>query len=240
MLGLLQVARGGTALTAGRHEEAYAHLWRTVDPSDPAFHPVEWTWGLLDLVEAAVHTDRRTEAEALAARAEGLARRAAWPVLLAQLRCARPLLAADADADARFTEAAAGDLSAWPFLRARLQLAHGAWLRRQRRVADSRPPLRQARDAFDVLGAAPWAERARQELRAAGEASRGRRADPFEELTAQELQIAQLASEGLSNREIGQRLYLSHRTVGSHLYRAFPKLGITSRAELAAALAGRS
>ena len=58
-----------------------------------------------------------------------------------------------------------------------------------------------------------------------------------DQLTAQELQIAQLAAQGLSNREIGQRLYLSHRTISTHLYRVFPKLGITSRAELAAALA---
>jgi DNA-binding NarL/FixJ family response regulator len=240
MLGLLQVTRGGTALSAGRHEEAFTQLRRLLDPADVAFHPAERTWGLLDLVEAAVHSDRRAEAEALLADAEDLAERARWPVLMAQLRCARPLLAADADADACFTEAVAGDLSAWPFLRARLQLAHGAWLRRQRRVTDSRAALRQARDTFDVLGAAPWAQRARQELRAAGETSRGRRADTLDELTAQELQIAQLAAEGLSNRQIGQRLYLSHRTVGSHLYRAFPKLGITSRAELAATLTAPS
>ena len=63
-----------------------------------------------------------------------------------------------------------------------------------------------------------------------------RRVDARDQLTAQELQIAQLAAKGLSNREIGQRLYLSHRTISTHLYRAFPKLGITSRAELTAAL----
>ncbi len=60
---------------------------------------------------------------------------------------------------------------------------------------------------------------------------------PFDQLTPQELQIAQLAANGLSNRDIGQQLFLSHRTVGFHLYRIFPKLGITSRAQLAAVLA---
>jgi DNA-binding NarL/FixJ family response regulator len=82
-----------------------------------------------------------------------------------------------------------------------------------------------------------WSERARRELRASGESSR--RSDPAAryQLTAQELQIAQLAAQGLANREIGQRLYLSHRTISTHLYRMFPKLGITSRAELSAALA---
>jgi DNA-binding CsgD family transcriptional regulator len=108
----------------------------------------------------------------------------------------------------------------------------GEWLRRQRRTAESRAPLRAARDAFDALGVAPWCERARQELRAAGETSRRRARGTLDVLTAQELQIVQMAAEGLSNREIGQKLYLSHRTVESHLYRAFPKLGITSRAQL--------
>jgi DNA-binding NarL/FixJ family response regulator len=82
----------------------------------------------------------------------------------------------------------------------------------------------------------PWGERARQELRASGETSRHRTPEARDELSPQELQIAKLAAEGLSNREIGQRLYLSHRTVGSHLYRTFPKLGISSRNQLSAVL----
>ena len=101
---------------------------------------------------------------------------------------------------------------------------------------DSRAPLRNARDVFDDLGAAPWADRARQELRATGEASHDGPSDAARGLTAQELEIARLAAAGLTNREIGQQLYLSHRTVGSHLYHVFPKLGITSRNELADAL----
>jgi DNA-binding CsgD family transcriptional regulator len=127
-------------------------------------------------------------------------------------------------------------MARWPLYRARLLLALGQWLRRQRRIAESRAPLRAARDAFDALGVAPWGERARQELRASGESSRRRTPDTRDELTPQELQIAQMAAEGLTNREIGQKLYLSHRTVGSHLYRLFPKLGVTSRAQLATAM----
>ena len=111
-------------------------------------------------------------------------------------------------------------------------LAYGAWLRRRRRLADSRAPLRAARESFDALGAVRWGDRARQELRASGETSRRRTPDAWDELTPQELQIAQMAAAGLTNREIGERLYLSHRTIGSHLYRIFPKLGVTSRAEL--------
>ena len=105
----------------------------------------------------------------------------------------------------------------------RLLLAHGQWLRRQRRIADSRAPLRTARDTFDALGCAAWGDRARRELRASGESSRRRDPEARDQLTAQELQIAQLAAEGLTNREIGQRLYLSHRTIATHLYRVFPE-----------------
>jgi DNA-binding NarL/FixJ family response regulator len=102
---------------------------------------------------------------------------------------------------------------------------------------DFRASLREARDMFDALGASSWGDQARSELRASGERSRRRVPEARDDLTAQELQIAQLAATGLSNREIGQRLYLSHRTISTHLYRVFPKLGITSRAELSAALA---
>jgi DNA-binding NarL/FixJ family response regulator len=124
----------------------------------------------------------------------------------------------------------------WSFDWARLQLAYGIWLRRRRRAADSRSPLRTARDAFEALGAGAWAARAQRELRATGETSRRLTDETRDELTPQELQIAQLATEGLSNREIGARLYLSLRTIGSQVYRIFPKLGIASRAELRAAL----
>jgi DNA-binding NarL/FixJ family response regulator len=96
--------------------------------------------------------------------------------------------------------------------------------------------LREARDLFDAIGASSWGDQARRELRASGERSRRRVPEARDELTAQELQISQLAAQGLSNREIGQMLFLSHRTVSTHLYRVFPKLGITSRGQLRAAL----
>ncbi len=89
---------------------------------------------------------------------------------------------------------------------------------------------------FDTLGATQWSKRARQELRATGVTIGQRTPDARDRLTTQELQIAQLAAEGLSNREIGERLFLSHRTVGGHLYRIFPKLGISGRAQLRNAL----
>ena len=101
---------------------------------------------------------------------------------------------------------------------------------------ESRAPLRAARDIFDDLGAVPWGDRTRRELRAAGESSVDRRPDVLDRLTSQEVEIVKLAAAGLTNREIGLQLYLSHRTVASHLYRAFPKLGITSRAALSSIL----
>jgi DNA-binding CsgD family transcriptional regulator len=141
-----------------------------------------------------------------------------------------------AAAETAFASALAMDLERWPLPRARLLLAYGTWLRRRRRVAESRDPLRRARDLFDAIGV-PWmAERARRELGATGEVSGARRAKSVDELTPQELQIARLAANGLSNREIGEQLYVSHRTVGFHLYHVYPKLGISGRALLHAAL----
>ncbi|MFI7438855.1 ATP-binding protein [Nonomuraea indica] len=123
-----------------------------------------------------------------------------------------------------------------PHEQARTQLLHGEWLRRARRRAAARTQLRAALETFDRLGMALWAERARAELRATGDvpAAPRRADDPLSVLTAQERQVVRLAAGGASNRDIAAQLYLSPRTVGYHLYKAFPKLGISSRAELAA------
>ncbi len=124
------------------------------------------------------------------------------------------------------------------FDRARINLARGVCLRRELRVSDSREPLLEALVAFERLGATAWADQARGELRATGARRVRRELGVPESLTAQELQIVRMAAEGLSNREIGQRLFLSHRTIGSHLYRAFPKLGVAARSQLRDVLAG--
>ena len=233
MLPYVQIARGAIDLGAGRHLEAYEHLRRIYGA---AHLPLDSAWAVFDLAEAAVHSGRRAEARALAARLEHMAAATSSPLLVTALACARPLLADDADAGPLFDGALATDLGAWPFMRARLLLAYGSWLRRRRRVVDSRGPLRAAGEAFEALGTASWAQRARQELRATGQTTRRRADDDRDQLSPQELEIALMAAQGLTNRQIGQRLYLSHRTVGAHLYRTFPKLGISSRFELAAAL----
>ena len=141
-----------------------------------------------------------------------------------------------ADDETRFQALLESDLDGWPFDHARIQLAYGAWLRRHRRYVASRAPLREAAAGFDALGARSYAGRARAELAASGEQRRTREPEARDALTPQELQIATLAARGMTNRQIGQSLYLSHRTVSSHLYRIFPKLDVSSRAQLGVAL----
>jgi DNA-binding CsgD family transcriptional regulator len=121
---------------------------------------------------------------------------------------------------------------------ARAHLLYGEWLRRAGRRVDARAALRAAHALFVQIGMEAFADRARGELRATGAKVRRRAVDTREDLTAQELQIARLARDGLSNPEIGARLFLSSRTVEWHLRKVFAKLGIHSRQELSRALPG--
>jgi DNA-binding CsgD family transcriptional regulator len=236
MLSLVQFARGRGAVAHQLYSDGFDHLKRILDPSDVAYHPFVGAWALSDLVEAAAFSGNIDRARLYLQRLESLAAQTSGPFLRATLSYARPLLASDDKAEELYQAALSTGLSNWPCYRGRLLLNYGRWLRRQRRVADSRAPLRAARENFDALAFGGLAEAARQELRASGETSMRRTPDARDHLTPQELQIAQLAARGLSNREIGQRLYLSPRTVGSHLYRMFPKLGISSRSELGSVL----
>ena len=224
--------RAVLALGSGRSSHAYHELRRVFDPSDPVFHYLKSYLAIADYAEAAVRHDDRTGALEALERVEVVVAQTPSPRLHLVVRHARALLAPDETAEALFRDALDHDLSAWPFSRARLLLAYGGWLRRHRHQAESRPLLRAAIEVFDAIGTVSWGDRARDELRASGETSRKRSVASWDQLSAQELQIAQLAADGLSNREIGERLYVSHRTVGSHLYRIYPKLGVTSRAQL--------
>ena len=124
----------------------------------------------------------------------------------------------------------------WQFEYARVQLIYGERLRRMKSVGGSRRQLAEALDTFVRIGAEPWALRAEVELRATGKSGIRRHAIGLQSLTAQEREIVELAATGMSNKEIGERLFLSHRTVSGHLYRVFPKLGVTTRAGLRDAL----
>jgi DNA-binding NarL/FixJ family response regulator len=147
-------------------------------------------------------------------------------------RC-RALLAPPGEADAHFTTALAEHAKGGrPFDAARTALAYGESLRRRRRRTEARTHLRAACEAFERLGAGPWAEAANAELRASGETARKRDPSTVNQLTPQELQIVRLVAEGATNREVAGQLFLSPRTVDYHLHKVFTKLGLSSRAEL--------
>ncbi|MEU3985102.1 AAA family ATPase [Streptomyces sp. NPDC026672] len=233
-------ARALSALGGGDFEEAYRQSCLVTPPGELAAFVPHAMWGALDLVESAVRTGRTAEARAHSAALRASAMADLSPRLRLLVRAAGALTAADHEA-AELYEAALADSDArrWPFEHARVQLLYGEQLRRARSTGAARTQLSNALAVFRGLGATPWAERAATELRAAGEslpreAGEGGRAAV---LTPQEREIAALAASGLTNKQIGERLFLSHRTVGSHLYQIFPKLGITSRAALRDALA---
>ena len=240
VLAEMRHARGIIDLAAGRHDEAYERLRHLFDPDQESYHAIVSGWATSDFIDAAVATDHAEHVATVLRRLEADAVRMRMPWWRIGVSYGRAVLAAQtgdtASADLAFASARTMDLERWPLARARLALAYGTWLRRQRRVAESRAELRSARDLLDAIGVRYLADRAQQELGASGDAPRHRGIDVLDQLTPQELQIARLAAEGFSNREIGTRLYLSHRTVGSHLYRVFPKLGVTSRAQLHTAL----
>jgi DNA-binding CsgD family transcriptional regulator len=240
-------ARSLTALGRGDFEEAYREAAAISSPGELASHVPDALPAVFDLVEAAIRSGRREEAAAHVAAARA-ARIAEISPRLALLVTASAAFAASAGRDTggdnrgdrpgRLFEQALGIRGAerYPFEFARVRLAYGEHLRRTRAASDARAQLDAALAAFRALGARPWADRAANELRAARLIPARTENNRVTALTAQERQIVSLAATGLSNKEIGQRLYLSPRTVSSHLYRVFPKLGVSSRASLRDAL----
>jgi DNA-binding CsgD family transcriptional regulator len=196
-------------------------------------------WALPELVEAAARTGNTGLAGEALDQLSGWtqAGRTDWG-LGVEARC-RALLSDGEAADRLYQEAITrlGRTGMRPDL-ARARLLYGEWLRRQRRRSDAREQLRAACELLEAIGMEAFAGRARRELRAAGAAARGRAVSARAELTAQEAQIARLAADGLSNPEIGTRLFLSPRTVQYHLGKVFTKLDIASRTQLSRALSG--
>ncbi|WP_225839665.1 LuxR family transcriptional regulator [Streptomyces sp. NK08204] len=225
------------ALGEGDYEAAYLHAIGITLPGtfEPCAHQASRT--LLDLVEAALHTGRSEEARRHALAAEEAGLPAVSPRLALLTYGALAMTATDAaQADVLYERAETQPVAdRFPFELARIRLAHGVRLRHSRGRKEARPLLAAAAETFERLGAPAWTERARAELRASGPAAPPRSA-PLAALTWQERRIADLAAGGLTNKEIGERMHLSPRTVSSHLYRVFPKLGITSRAALRDAL----
>ncbi|WP_328492401.1 AAA family ATPase [Streptomyces sp. NBC_00414] len=229
-------ALGAAAQAEGDHATAYDRFRAVFTQDGEPLHFHASDYHLADLAAVAVRTGRAEEARAvLDAAGRRHAEGEVSPRLAALVDRAHALLAEPDDAERHFRRSLArptGDR--WPFERAQTRLDYAEWLRRRRRATEARPLLSAALEVFENLGARPWTERTLAELRAAGvnaTPTPGQETD-LSELTPQQLQIARLAAAGLTNREIGERLFLSPRTVGFHLYRIFPKLGITARAQL--------
>jgi DNA-binding CsgD family transcriptional regulator len=235
-LACVQLARGYGHLSAGNYPAAYQALRRLFDPADPSYHLTERFHGISFLSDAAVPAGQRDDARRIVSDLEVVAVDSASRTLRHHLAYARAVLAEEEDAGELYLAALDADLQSWPWLRGRLQLAFGRWLRRRYQVTEARESLRSAHATLSGIGATVWAAQAETELRAAGEQTARRSAPTWATLTAQELQIVRMAGDGSSNKQIGQRLYLSPRTVSGHLYRAFPKLGISSRGQIAACL----
>jgi DNA-binding CsgD family transcriptional regulator len=228
-------ALGVAALADGSYLQAFTQLRGLFSDDGTPLHNYASYLGVADLAAAAVRADRRIEGcdviERALSRIDGRAS-ARLEQLIAR---ARGILAGPDGAEAQFNKTLAdpaGDQ--WPFERAQLRLDHAEWLRRRRRINDAKAVLTQALSTFRRLGARSWAQRAEAELRACGVSVTGAPGEPdaLWELTPQQRQIVRLASDGLTDREIGDRLFLSPRTVSSHLYRSYPKLGVASRHQL--------
>jgi DNA-binding CsgD family transcriptional regulator/tetratricopeptide (TPR) repeat protein len=220
---LTQLAPAVVALERGGHH----------NPNHFRLHP--------DLVEAYVRLGRTDEADPLVASLERQARttRIAWTVGAA-LRCRGLLEVNDAAAEACFKSALRHHETAGVFERARTELCFGERLRRRGLRRDSRIRLGAALEAFEASGAAPWAERARAELRASGATVRRRGPAARDRLTPQELQIARLVAEGKTNRDVAATLFITPKTVEFHLTRVYRKLEIHSRSELVRQMANEA
>jgi DNA-binding CsgD family transcriptional regulator len=233
-------ARVLAALGRGDAESAY-HLIATVTPPGVVEPDGAGRLSVMDLVEAAVRTQRRDEAAAhvRAARRAGVADVSARSALL--VAGAAASVEHGDQARALYEQAlAAPQAQAWPFDVARVRLAYGEHLRRARAMLEARGQLTIALTTFRRLGADPWTARAESELRAAGHRVHRAPGIASTVLSHQERTVARLAAKGATNRQIGQQLGLSPRTVGSHLTRVFQKMRVTSRAALGEALRAAS
>jgi DNA-binding NarL/FixJ family response regulator len=220
------------AITTADYESAWTYATRITLPGTFPAHSPRALSTLFDLVEAAVHTGRHAAGQRHLDAALELGLDELSPRLSLAVAGARALLAEVPEAPALFEVAVDHPATrVRPFERARLRLAYGMWLRRHRRVSAARTVLADAADTFAELGATTWHDRARDETASTG-STRLHPDDRLDTLTPQERLVAELAASGLSNKQIGAQLSLSPRTVGAHLYRSFPKLGVTSRAAL--------
>lgn len=231
MLAYVELTRGIVAAAAGHPARAVEHLARPFLPSEHCFHPQVRFWGLTQLAFAAV-SSRQTAVLDVAVEAARSAHAEVPTALLSTgLAYVAAIRANEAEAPRAYESALAATPRDWPFEHARLQLGYGNWLRRHRRSGEAREQLTAAAAAFTMLGTRPWAESAQREVQAAG-GSGGRHGSAADALSPQELQVADLVSHGLTNRQIAERLFVSPRTIESHLYRIYAKVGAANRTDL--------
>jgi DNA-binding CsgD family transcriptional regulator len=230
ILQLAAHARTLLALGRGDYESAYRHGCAASAPGVLASHAPYALWFVTDLTEAAVRTGRRAEAQAHVAAAHAANLAAISPRYGLLMDIADAMIAPEKQAPAQFAEALnQPGMEQWPFEHARALLVHGERLRRARMNRKARVQLVRASEIFARMGADVWRARAEREAKAT-------EVSPTASLTAQQRVIVELAAAGLTNKQIAERLFLSARTVGTHLYQTFPKLGVTSRAGLRDAL----
>lgn len=219
---------------AGRWAEAAMTLEAMVPLRASDNHPVISLQASADIIEAAQRAERPELAQEIVETFGRFGKENVAPWTLALLARGRALTANDADdAVAAYEEALAHHANSdRRFEQARTHLVYGEQLRRLKRRSEARIQLRSALDIFEGLGANPWQERARSELRATGETARKRHPSTLDQLTAQELQIVRRVADGETNKEVAAQLFISPRTVAYHLRNVFVKLDISSRAEL--------
>jgi DNA-binding CsgD family transcriptional regulator len=192
---------------------------------------------LLELVEAAARTGERALAEEALDQLASVTLPLGNDWALGVLAMARAQLEGEEQAEPLYREAIERfERQRIPIMVGRCRLLYGEMLRRRHRRVDAREQLRAAHAVLSGCGLGGFAERAARELSATGETVRARTPETLDELTDQELNVARLAREGLTNRDIGARLFISARTVEYHLRKVFVKLGIGSRAELRSTL----
>ncbi|MFL6111980.1 MAG: AAA family ATPase [Catenulispora sp.] len=232
-------ARALAATARGDWAEAFRWLRSLFTPDGDPEHPHLSPHAIAELAVAAVRVGRRPDAARVLARVRELQGERPSVRMKLLMHHAAAVVDPETDAEHSFLLALVNPAGEqWPPERALARLSYALWLRRGRRVSEAREQLTAALEAAERLGAAPLASAIRAELRASGIATAPEPVSTLAELTIQQQQIVHLAARGLSNREIGEQLFLSPRTIGSHLYNVYPKLGISSRHQLRDLVAG--
>jgi len=233
--------RALAASATGDFETAFRHAAALSPAGVLTSYIPQCTWVMFDLVEAALRTGRDGQARAHLGAMQEADIAALSPRMELIQRGVEALLLENETADARLEELLISPTSdRWLFEVCRIRLAYAENLCRRQLSHRAQQHLLDAREGFAAMGAQPWLDRTQQQLRSNGFRPASEPSATSAPLTAQELQVAHLAASGLTNRQIAERLYLSHRTVGAHLYRVFPKLGVSSRAALRDALSADS